>query len=511
MNARQFTPSRYQATFFNWVQTGAGNAILQALAGSGKSTTIVRAMSLIPSSQRVLFLAFNKAIADELQNRAPAHAECRTFNALGAWMLLRLIGRSTIDAKKLEHLAGDLFTHDDRMELGQDAVKLARLAKAYAFSPVATAANDWPMLIDRFGMTALGNDRLRLIEMAGELLTASHRETGVIDFDDQIYVPVMAGAPAPVAYDWIMVDEAQDVSPIQRKLLQRIMGPRTRLVAVGDQHQAIYGFRGSDSNSMLRIKDEFTCAEMPLSICYRCPTKVIAEAKRLVPAIEAAATAPAGDVRTLDWYTPSDLNEATDLIICRNTQPLITLAYRCIREGVNVRVLGREIGKGLINIIRRQAGRSITRLRGQAGFVVKLQAWSDREIENLRAEDQQDKADAVRDRVQTILTVVEATDCDSVDALIRAIDDLFSRSEGVTFCTIHKSKGLEARRVFILDRHLLPAKSARQDWQIEQERNLEYVAITRAQHQLIYIESNPVPPALSKDATTAARAQEEAA
>ena len=76
--------------------------------------------------------------------------------------------------------------------------------------------------------------------------------------------------------------------------------------------------------------------------------------------------------------------------------------------------------------------------------------------------------------------------------MIAFLERLFSDNEkkGVVLSTIHKSKGLEADNVFILDVNLIPSKYATTKDQLKQERNLLYVAITRAKNKLIYINSN---------------------
>jgi len=78
--------SQYQAAIFTWVREhldAPGALIVEAVAGSGKTTTIVKAAELIPTDHKAAFLAFNKSIATELGNRLPAHVEAKTLNALG--------------------------------------------------------------------------------------------------------------------------------------------------------------------------------------------------------------------------------------------------------------------------------------------------------------------------------------------------------------------------------------------------------------------------------------------
>lgn len=81
VKSNSFTPSAYQQAIFDFVQTGAGNAFVEAVAGSGKTTTIVQALQF--TQGRVAFFAFNKAIANELKAKAPGHVNVQTLHGHG--------------------------------------------------------------------------------------------------------------------------------------------------------------------------------------------------------------------------------------------------------------------------------------------------------------------------------------------------------------------------------------------------------------------------------------------
>jgi len=70
----KFTPSPYQQGIYDFITKGTGNAVVSAVAGSGKTTTLINALNLIPSELNVLFLAFNKSIAKELAERVPKNS-----------------------------------------------------------------------------------------------------------------------------------------------------------------------------------------------------------------------------------------------------------------------------------------------------------------------------------------------------------------------------------------------------------------------------------------------------
>lgn len=93
-----FKPSIYQQNVFNFIQSGSGNGVIKAVAGAGKTTTIIQSLSLIPTNKRILMLAFNKNIANELKEEVPYHVEVSTFHACG-FASLRNSSRARIQVK----------------------------------------------------------------------------------------------------------------------------------------------------------------------------------------------------------------------------------------------------------------------------------------------------------------------------------------------------------------------------------------------------------------------------
>ena len=203
--------------------------------------------------------------------------------------------------------------------------------------------------------------------------------------------------------------------------------------------------------------------------------------------IEASADAPLGEVNRIDSYKATDFTPA-DAILCRNTAPLIDQAYWLIGNHVGCKVLGREIGYGLIVLIKKMKAVSIDELEDR------LTTYRDREIAKYTSKGQETKAGAVADRVECVFHVINhlTEDKRTISALIDSINSLFSDNGGarVTLATVHKAKGLEWSKVWLLDSaKLMPSKYARQEWQKKQETNLQYVAYTRAKSILNFIDS----------------------
>jgi DNA helicase-2/ATP-dependent DNA helicase PcrA len=222
-----------------------------------------------------------------------------------------------------------------------------------------------------------------------------------------------------------------------------------------------------------------------LSITYRCPRLVVEYVQQWVPHIQAREGAPDGVVSDLGTgWNPLEFMPG-DLVVCRKTAPLITAAFRFIRAGVPVQVLGKDIGTGLKALIKKMNARNVDQL-GE-----KLVAYQEREVRKALVADDEAKAEAIRDKVGVLLFMLDelVEDKRTIADLEAGIDWLFSdKTKAVTFCTGHKSKGLEARRVFWLGRSECPAKWARKPWQRQQEVNLCYVIGTRAIDELYFME-----------------------
>lgn len=478
--------SFYQQTLFDWAVNGSGNAIVIAVAGSGKTTTGVELMLRVIAKffgVSHIVLAFNRAIADEMSSRG---VNGRTFHSLCYSAVLRFKGQREVTPNKLRKL---LDAHYDRVttrEYGQFMTKLVGLARNAGIGAglVPNVFSEWEALVDLHDLEPESDNGSieEGIQLAMELLERSN-DSPLVDFDDLLYLAVKHNLNLS-KFDWVLLDEAQDTNAIQRAILRKIMTPRSRLVAVGDPAQAIYGFRGADSNSMTLIREEFGCVEMPLTVTYRCPKSVVDYARQWVDHIEAAPGAPDGAVKEFDQWNNKVFAEG-DLVVCRTTKPLVSLAYRLIRDRIPAHVMGKEIGQGLVSLINRMQA------RGLDGLVDKLTQYTAREVQKALERKEESRAESIQDKTDCILVIAEGLPESerTIPGLIRTIEKLFTVADGgVKLATIHKSKGLEANRVWWLNRSKCPSTWAKQDWQRTQEDNLCYVAATRAKKELMLIE-----------------------
>lgn len=496
--------SSYQEAIFEFVKTGVGNAVIEAVAGSGKTSTIVECTQRLPRGKTCIMLAFNKTIAEELKSRG---VNARTFHSLTYSPVMNSRKTNNVETNKLRMLAKQMCDSDTAFIYGAFIAKLVGLARNAGIGClVPDTEQAWWDLIDHHDLE-LENERgntAKGVELARELLDESNR-SNYVDFDDMLYFAVKDGILLP-KFDFIFVDEAQDVSAIQRAIIRKICHTDTRIVFVGDPKQSIYGFRGAGSDSIELLEKEFNCTNLPLTISYRCSGNVVKEARKYVSHIESAPDAPdgtiykvkslkqvikntaelcAGTSTELTPETPADrCFTPRDLVVCRTTKPLISLAFRAMRQRIPVKIVGREIGQGLKTLIGKMRAKDVDDL------TVKLEQWAAREIDKAIAKQLDSKVDQLQDKVDAILCLIDGLpeDARSIQDLTNCIDSLFNDDvQALTLSTIHKAKGTEANRVWWLNSEDCPSKWARQSWQKQQEINLMYVAITRAKTELMYV------------------------
>jgi DNA helicase-2/ATP-dependent DNA helicase PcrA len=165
----------------------------------------------------------------------------------------------------------------------------------------------WEDIVEHFDLfdeEPLAKKADALIELAIEVLKESNKDSEIIDFDDMIYLPLLYRIRF-FQYDNVWIDEAQDTNTVRRLLAACLMKPRARLFAVGDPHQAIYGFTGADNDSIDIIKQDFNAKEMPLTVTYRCPKSVVKFAQSWVSHIQAHESAPDGEI-SLETFEHDD-------------------------------------------------------------------------------------------------------------------------------------------------------------------------------------------------------------
>ncbi len=500
---KTFKPSPQQEVVFDWVRNGKGSLNLIAYAGTGKTTTLMEIAKIIKGS--AFMGAFNKAIADEFVSRLKAqgswHVKGGTMHSAGFAAWRGLAPGAKVEGGKMRVIAKGVTAAGlwDRKLVGAicETVSYAKQAcLGVQGQPGVGDEKAWKDIIDFYDMRdeipgAITTEAF--IQMCIKAYRASLEQCEkAIDFDDMLLAPLFFKA-AFKKYEWVMIDEAQDTNTARRLIAYAMMHEKTRMVAVGDPHQAIYGFAGATADAMDVIKRDLNSSELPLSVTYRCPVMIVEEAKTWVPKYEAHESAPLGKVTTIkhtDLWEMAKKGQLTpdDVILCRNTRPLVGVAGRLRELDIPCMVEGAST-KGLIGLATKwdQDGDAL----GVDAFLEKLDAYQEVETARLREAGKEAKADSLEDRCETLRDLCGYRSVKTTADLVNKIDFLFgdnSDRDILRLCTVHRSKGREWGRVFVVGMNrYMPSKWAKKDWELAQEDNLCYVAVTRAKVELVKV------------------------
>lgn len=490
-NREPITPTEEQFLILDAAVNTPDSLLINSLAGCAKTSTLEFMCQVLPVMP-ILSLAFNKKIADEMVKRLPGHVTAKTINGLGHGVWSKYTNkRLIVDKDKIYNILKGLIEKASRQEKSElyesmaDTLKSVRWAKMQGYIPdnLYPGANH---LISSEEFYAGLNDQLDGDpdrELVDWLLNESIKMaySGLIDFDDQIYMPTLFGGTFP-QFPLIMVDEAQDLSPLNHAMLDKLVSKR--IIAVGDPWQSIYAFRGADTTSMGRLKKRFNMKEMTLSVTFRCPINIVINAHWRVPDFKWAPWAKEGEVIDLakkeepgDWKATSI--PPYSAIICRNNAPLMSCALKLLQYGVGCRLLGSDLGPGLIRTLKKLCGERMEATQAEA--MVAVDEWEETMLRKRKNEGTvHDKADCLRVFIEFGATL---------GAAVAYAEHLFKTDGPIQLMSGHKSKGLEFDVVYHLDPWLVPSKWATGE-ALEQELNLKYVIETRAKSTLLKVLSS---------------------
>lgn len=359
---------------------------------------------------------------------------------------------------------------------------------------------------------------------------------GRIDFNDMIWLPVVNNLKVE-QFDLLLVDEAQDLNRCQQEL---VMKAGKRFIVVGDERQAIYGFAGADTDSIDRMKvlleasyvldGKREVGEMKLTMTRRCGKAIVEKARQLVPDFEAhpdngegrvcrvnmeALEEDSGGEQDVPGGSAAFSLGKKDMVLCRVNAPLVGLAFRMLKAGKRVNIKGRDIGVGLKAFIKKSKQKEV------GEFLVWLDMFQQQESERIKRRRNVDTEALVtlEDKCLCLRTFCEGAL--TLKDVYKAIDEVFKgkicpkcgkhydegmkvcyedacaegrqkrrlvKPEGTLLSSVHRAKGLEAKRVFILRPDLMPHPKAKSEWERGQEANLQYVAETRAIEELVYVD-----------------------
>ena len=490
------------------------NLVVRARAGTGKTTTIIEAITRAPE-QAILLAAFNKRIATELATKlANPNAEALTLHAIGYRAVRRYWEKIGIDNRGARATALAEFVCGEQ---APDAIKrlVAKLCtKAREIRPLCSVGSDLVELALQFdcvpddGWKADGYDLDYVCEKSAAAVDRAGKVKPVatgIDFADMIFLPIRNNWLRPT-YGLVVVDEGQDMTEAQLLLARGVCGGR--FCIVGDDRQAIYAFRGADSGSLDRLKLELDAAELGLNTTYRCGHAIVAEAARLVPDFQAAPTNEPGVISRATIENLFADVKPGDFVLSRKNAPLISIALGLIRRGKRAKIEGRDIGAGLKAIVNKLA-------KGPAAsstpkFLERLSTWRDKEVERAEKLKSDAKVEQVIDQYETLVALTDGVT--GIPELLLRLENLFADDAAagpsqVVCSSVHRAKGLETETVWVLQDTLNPPVACvacrkrpkgctcpayvPDPLAAREEQNIEYVAITRAKSALVRVSGEP--------------------
>lgn len=500
-----YTPTPEQQAIIHAAVNDSRSIMIIAYAGCAKTTTLSMSMQARADAGcpgDALYIVFNVRNKKEAEKAGqfPPGMQVKTLNGLGHAAIGRALGRKlVVDDRKLgklvTHVLRNAGTKDDGdlwpqvRELVTSAMQAGLVPEKFKHYKglVPDTEATWKGLCE-FTPNAAA------IDLAREVLRQSIRMAfeGIISFDDQIYISTMFGGSFQ-QFGLVLVDEAQDLSPLQHLMVAR--SARDRIIAVGDQMQAIYGWRGASTSSMQdirKLRNEWI--DLPLRMTFRCPKVIVqrqqGHAKGFLAAesndggnfiqLYVAGLEPKWNFSLITEITAAYTNASTS-VLCRNNAPLLSLAFKLIRDGVSCVMAGRDIGKGLQALAKKLLPDPAT---PRKDCVSTIHQWMDNET--ILAPE---KEESISDRGECLLAVIGQPAVQTAGQLSAALATLFARETGkVTLSSIHRAKGLEWDIVVHLDPWRIPSKRVVKRGnpeELAQERNLRYVCETRTRRVLI--------------------------
>lgn len=482
-------PTQEQDRIFLFTKKRPENILIKAYAGAGKTTTIVEAVKLLPVDKSIMFLAFNKHIQEELKTKLPEHVRCYTTYGLGMSALKRKYGdkiefdefkadKIILKKSKSWGLEEELRSEEEVSIYLNNMKKLCNLCRL-----TMTLKPEYvPYVSERYDIPL---NKPEDVKRALKVLDFMATDRKTFDYTDMIFLPAIDNSIWFFPQDYVFVDEVQDLNRCQIKIIEKVLKrDRTskklqgRLISVGDFFQGIYGFNAADEKSFQWFEKFPNTKVLPLSVSFRCSQAVIRKAQEIVPDIKALPDAPEGSVRDGNVLTEA---QSGDFVLCRTTMPLVKLFFEFLTQRKKAIIKGSDIGVHLIELI------------GKINNIEKLITFWETELSTFRKDLKKEGVlnpsehsgyAALEDKVMTLLFLARISD--SILDLKYKIKSIFTDEiQGIVLSTVHKIKGLEADRVFIIRPDLLPMNTVK-PWQYVQEKNLEYVAITRAKLELIY-------------------------
>ena len=500
--------SEEQKAIFDFAENGVQNLMVQAVAGAGKTTTLIECANRVGDGKKIMLLAHNKSTRDTLRQKIGDRKDVKVYTLHGlAW---RMFNEHFGYAPQIDDDKYRKYVNANLPVIGGDGYDALSgpekmIYKSNLFDLINKARHNLKqsekeirkMAVRKYGINLLSNEAA----VASEILKWGMNTLETVDFQDLLWLPSEKGYfTKKYVADIIMLDEAQDASMAQQDVVSRCFKRTTRLFAFGDRDQTINSWCGSDTEAFEHLKDpdmfRRDAREFPLTTNYRCGRKIIEFARQYTDNnIHARPDAPDGSIN-FEASIKSVRNG--DMILCRNISPLMEVYRQGISMGKKMYFRGEELGKNLITAIDCVNGDSVEDIIDNLKRQV-ITLWE--RLTTISGETPQESVNDSRivslmDTIRTMENLPKTVINRSL--LEKFITEIFSDEgkDGIQLSTIHRAKGLEADNVFIICPSLIPSRLAKMEWQKEEERHLQYVMATRPKESLNFVSEKEIRPDL---------------
>ena len=552
-----FKPSTYQQDILDFfLNNPQSNMLVNALAGSGKSTTACMLSEHSKTSD--LYIAFNASVVEEFKKKIKnPKTKVMTMHSLAYSIMLYNVEQESKDSgekpkgfgsqrskrtvsldnfkphkildEEITKRYGRYIEFAKRVFLKDNYVNLYNLCRLTLTD--MSSNKDVSRLIDDhvlflyYGDEGYSAPDISEITSTLKILDTKSRQQfetqGVIDFTDMLWITFNKlkydnwEVPYWALYTNIYCDEVQDFSNIQLNFLKFIKRTKGRYVFIGDFHQAIYNFAGANAQAFNQIPKMFAPVEtFDLPICYRCAKSHLSRVNREygIPILP-CDDAPLGFVKTIDKNKISEYAKAGDMVISRKNKWIAEVVLDLARNGTPIFIEDKE----MVGAIKRQILLSkCTSVGTLEKFLQKVISNYNKKLFEIVSKNvregghEEERLEAVAetnskiDNTSFLLEILEGylenhASSDSVSKFSNFIDKLLNTTPSpncVRLCSIHKAKGLEATNIFVLNEAKINYDFRNSKEQNVQEKNLSYIATTRAKEGL-YLVKEP-----SKTVTT---------
>ncbi|WP_034950402.1 UvrD-helicase domain-containing protein [Erwinia oleae] len=452
-----------QAAVIGW---SGHRLIVRAFAGTGKTSTLVRFAQANPES-RMLYLAYNRAVRDDAEQKFPFNVECKTSHQL-AW--------PNFGRHYQQRLTGNLRITDVARKLNTRHWPLARVAITTFNAFLCSADTELghshlPDSDERCGLSAE-----KILAAAQLLWRESARQEGNFPVTHDVYLKLYQLSQPDLSKRWqtVLFDEGQDANPVTQSL---VLAQRCHVVLVGDRHQQIYRFRGAEN--ALDAPQLADADQLYLTHSFRFGPAVARVANRLLArqGETLSVTGNGGDDSVVTGLS-EDVNQQHVAILSRTVAGVIGVALEASLAGKKVYWVGGISGYKTeeledlywfsADMPERMQSPSLAReYRNFEEFESVARATKDAEMnQGLRLLDQYfplpQKLQVMREHAVT----------DESQAT-------------VSVSTAHRSKGLEWPVVVLNDDFADITDPLLSERERTDETNLLYVAVTRARQTLV--------------------------